>query len=117
MTTKEEKIETYAQAILDEIGHKEVHSELLEGIVNHLGPAVYNADAELVAGTDPQEIKTIKNNFLLRKLDLSHISDTELDEAINEAIELYGKSHKSKYRAIIYYLLTQKFEKEYLFTK
>lgn len=33
MATREEKIEVYAQAILNEIGHEEVHSELLQGIV------------------------------------------------------------------------------------
>lgn len=115
MATREEKIEVYAQAILDEIGHDEVHNELLSGIVKHLGPAVFNDDAELVAGSDPEEIKTVKNNFLLKKLDLTNVDDEELDNAIDEAIELYGRSHRSKYRAVIYYLLAQKFEKEHLF--
>ncbi|MFP4402109.1 MAG: DUF2853 family protein [Candidatus Nanoarchaeia archaeon] len=115
MATREEKIETYAQAILEEIGHKKVHNELLEGIVKHLGSAVHDADAELVAGTDPSEVKTIKDNFLKDKLELDNVSEEKLDEAIDEAIELYGRSHKRKYRAIIYYLLAQKFKKEHLF--
>lgn len=117
MATREEKIEQYAKAILDEIGHNEVHSELLEGIVKHLGPAVFNDDAELVSGTDPEEIKRVKESFLQKKLELDNASDEELDSAIDEAIELYGRSHRSKYRAVIYYLLAQKFEKEHLFTQ
>ncbi len=51
------------KAILDEIDHEEVHSELLESIVKHLGPSVFNADAELVSGTDPEEIKLVKKIY------------------------------------------------------
>jgi hypothetical protein len=33
-------------------------------------------------------------------------------EAINKVIEIYGKSERNKYRAVVYYMLTMHFGKD-----
>jgi len=35
----------------------------------------------------------------------------DLDEKINEVMEAIGKSERKKYRAVVYYLLVEKFDK------
>ncbi|WP_317193361.1 DUF2853 family protein [Polaribacter sp. BAL334] len=71
---------------------------------------MYNADSETVAGSDPKELETIKNNFLIKKLGLPDSS--ELDEKITEVMERIGTSERKKYRAVVYYMLVKKFDKE-----
>jgi hypothetical protein len=81
--------------------------DLLTKVTIGCGPAIYNADASTVAGTQAHELETVKNNFLVGKLGLS--DGPELDAAIAKAIDTYGKSERSKYRAVIYYMLTKHF--------
>lgn len=83
---------------------------LLTKVTIGCGPAIYNADSETVAASQPTELETVRKNFLLKKLGLA---DTPaLDDAINAAIETYGKSERNKYRAVFYYLLVKHFGKE-----
>jgi hypothetical protein len=84
--------------------------DLLTKVTIGCGPSIYNADASTVAGSQPAEIETVKNNFLIKKLGLSASDD--LDGAIAKAIETYGKSERNKYRAVVYYMLTKHFGKE-----
>jgi hypothetical protein len=79
-------------------------------VTKGLGPSIYNADAETVSGSDPKELETVKNNFLIKKLGLKDSAD--LDKGIAAVIEQYGKSNRNKYRAVVYYLLTKHFKKE-----
>lgn len=74
------------------------------------GPSIYNADASTVAGSQPAEVETVKNNFLMKKLGLA--DGPQLMDAINSVIETYGKSERTKYRAVIYYMLAKHFGKE-----
>lgn len=83
---------------------------LLEKVTIGCGPAIYNPDAEIVAATDPEEIARIRQNFLIKKLGLP--DDEKLTEAINAAIDIYGRSERHKYRAVVYYLLVKHFVKE-----
>lgn len=83
---------------------------LLEKVTIGCGPAIYRADAALVAGSDPQELQTIKTNFLIRKLGLADGPD--LDAAIDAVLERYGRSNRQKHRAVVYYLLTRHFGRE-----
>ena len=83
---------------------------LLTKVTIGCGPAIYNADAATVAGSQPQELETVKKNFLIKKLGLRDGPD--LDAAINTVIETYGRSERNKYRAVIYYMLTKHFGKE-----
>ena len=86
------------------------NSELLTAVTKGLGPSIYKKDAETVSGSDPRELETVKNNFLIKKLGLA---DTpELDEKIGEVMERIGKSERNKYRAVVYYMLVKKFDKE-----
>lgn len=84
--------------------------DLLTKVTIGCGPSIYNADASTVAGSQEAELETVKNNFLIKKLGLA--DGPELMDAINAAIETYGKSERNKYRAVFYYLLVKHFGKE-----
>jgi hypothetical protein len=83
---------------------------LLEKVARGCGPSIYNNDASTVAGSDPKELETVKKNFLVGKLGLTEKDD--LDGAITGVIETFGSSNRNKYRAMFYYMLTEKFNKQ-----
>jgi hypothetical protein len=83
---------------------------LLTKVTIACGPAIYNDDASTVAASQPAELETVKNNFLIKKLGLPDAP--ELMEALNAVIDQYGRSERNKYRAVVYYLLTKHFGKE-----
>ena len=85
-------------------------ADLLKAVTKGLGPSIYKKDAETVSGTDKKELETVKKNFLIKKLGLSDSSD--LDSAIDSVLEKIGKSERSKYRAVVYYMLAVHFGKE-----
>ena len=84
--------------------------DLLTKVTIGCSPSIYNADASTVAGSQPAELETVKNNFLMKKLGLA--DGPQLMDAINSVIETYGKSERTKYRAVIYYMLAKHFGKE-----
>jgi hypothetical protein len=84
--------------------------ELLTKVTIGCGPAIYDADAETVAASQASELETVKRNFLVRKLGLK--DGPELMAAIDAAVEIYGRSERNKYRAVLYYLLVKHFGKE-----
>lgn len=84
--------------------------DLLTKVTIGCGPAIYDADASTVAGTQPGELETVKNNFLIKKLGLS--DGPELMAAINSCLDTYGRSERNKYRVVVYYMLTKHFHKE-----
>jgi hypothetical protein len=67
------------------------------------------SNTELLAAVT-KGLATVKNNFLIKKLGLSDSS--ELDAGIEEVMERIGKSERKKYRAVVYYMLVKKFDKE-----
>jgi len=88
--------------------------DLLTKVTIGCGPAIYSADSETVAASDAAELETLKKNFLIKKLGLA---DTPaLSEAINAAIDTYGRSERNKYRAVVYYLLVKHFGKESVYS-
>jgi hypothetical protein len=87
---------------------------LLTKVTIGCGPSIYNADASTVAGSQPSELETVKNSFLMKKLGLA--DEPELMAAIDKAIETYGRSERNKYRAVIYYMLTKHFGKESIYS-
>lgn len=87
-----------------------LEDSLIESVTKGLGPSIYKADAETVASSDPEEIKRLKANFLVKKLGLA--DDANLDTAIEEVFTQIGKSNRNKYRVLVYALLVQKFKKE-----
>lgn len=84
--------------------------ELLVKVAKGCGPSIYNNDASTVAGSDEKELDTVKKNFLIKKLGLSEKDD--LDGAIKGVINTFGSSNRNKYRAMFYYMLTEKFGKQ-----
>ena len=109
MNKRDELITKYAADLKNKCG---VNPDmvLLTKITVALGPSIYNADSSTVSGSDENELNTVKNSFLINKLGLS--DDDNLDVAITSAINIYGKSNRNKYRAVIYYLLVKHFGKE-----
>lgn len=86
------------------------NTDLLAAVTKGLGPSIYKADAETVSGSDAKELATVKNNYLIKKLGLA--DSKELDAGIEEVMERIGKSERKKYRAVVYYMLMKKFDKE-----
>lgn len=87
---------------------------LLTKVTIGCGPAIYNADASTVAGSQSSELETVKNNFLIKKLGLA--DGPKLMEAIDSVIEIYGRSERNKYRAVVYYMLIKHFSKEAVYS-
>ena len=108
MSKFDEKVALYKKFMDD----RDIRSntDLLTAVTKGLGPSIYKADAETVSGSDAKELATVKNNFLIKKLGLE--DSPELDEKIGEVIERIGKSERKKYRAVVYYMLVKKFDKE-----
>ncbi len=109
MSKRDALIEKYADDLKNKIGVTP-DMDLLRKVTIGCGPSIYNADSSTVSATDKSELETVKNNFLIKKLGLS--DGPELDAAIDKVMEQYGRSERNKYRAVVYYLLTQHFGKE-----
>ncbi|CUH51433.1 DUF2853 family protein [Shimia marina] len=109
MGKRDALIAKYAEDLKNKCGI-EPDMDLLTKVTIGCGPAIYNDDASTVASSQPEELETVKNNFLIKKLGLS--DGPELMSAIDAVIETYGKSERNKYRAVVYYMLTKHFGKE-----
>jgi hypothetical protein len=83
---------------------------LLSKVTIGCGPAIYSADGETVAASQPSELELVKRNFLMKKLGLK--DGPELDAAIDAVIETYGRSERNKYRPVVYYMLVRHFGRE-----
>ncbi|MBT8280381.1 MAG: DUF2853 family protein [Muriicola sp.] len=111
---REVLIEKYAETLRTKFNHAP-DMALLRKVTIGLGPSIYNRDSANVSGSDEKELARVKESFLIKKLGLQ---DSEvLDKAIHDIIEEYGVSERTKYRAVIYYLLTKKFDKENVYKK
>ncbi len=90
-----------------------INDDLLEQVTRGLGPSIYDNDANRVSGSDPDELATVKNNYLIKKLGLA--DGPELDTAIAEVMDKLGSSNPNKYRALVYALLCEKFGKQSIY--
>jgi len=86
-----------------------VNEEAVAGIVRHCGIALRNRDSSLVAGTDPEELKRVRESWLKKKLALTE-SDADLDKAIHDVMQKM-KADRAKGRVTVYYLLAEHFKK------
>ena len=109
MSRRAELIQKYADDLQSKCGMTP-DMDLLTKVTIGCGPAIYNADAETVAGSQESELETVKANFLMKKLGLP--DGPNLMQAIDSVIETYGRSERNKYRAVIYYMLVKHFGKE-----
>lgn len=108
MSKFDEKLELYKKFMDDR--KLPYSADLLKAVTKGLGPSIYKRDAETVSGSDAKELETVKKNFLIKKLGLA--DSPELDKAIDEVMVTIGKSERNKYRAVVYYMLAKKFNKE-----
>ena len=113
MGRRDDLIAKYADDLKNKCGMTP-DMDLLTKVTIGCGPTIYNADASTVAGSQPSELETVKNSFLMKKLGLA--DEPELMAAIDKAIETYGRSERNKYRAVIYYMLTKHFGKESIYS-
>ena len=109
MGKRDDLIAQYADDLKNKCGMS-ADMDLLTKVTIGCGPAIYNADASTVAASQDHELDTVKDNFLIKKLGLP--DGPELMDAINKAIDTYGRSERNKYRAVMYYMLTKHFGKE-----
>jgi Protein of unknown function (DUF2853) len=114
MSKRDELIAKYAADLQEKCGVKP-DMDFLTKVVIGCGPSIYNKDSSTVSGSDEKELATVKNNFLVKKLGLK--DSPELDKGIDAVMEQYGRSNKSKYRAVVYYLLATHFKKESAYNK
>ncbi len=112
MGKRDDLIAQYADDLKNKCG-MQPDMDLLTKVTIGCGPAIYNADASTVAATQPAELETVKNNFLIKKLGLS--DSPALMEAIDSVLDTYGRSERNKYRAVVYYMLTKHFGKESIY--
>lgn len=109
MGKRDELIDMYAADLRDKCGMSP-DMDLLKKVTIGCGPAIYDADASTVAASQPAELETVKNNYLIKKLGLS--DGPELMAAVNSVIDTYGRSERNKYRAVVYYMLAKHFGRE-----
>ena len=109
MGKRDDLIAQYAEDLKNKCGMTP-DMGLLTKVTIGCGPAIYNADASTVAGSQASELETVKENFLIKKLGLN--DGPELKDGINKALQTYGQSERNKYRAVVYYMLTKHFGKE-----
>jgi hypothetical protein len=108
MSKFDEKILFYKEA-MDKMGLT-YEDELFDKVTRGLGPSIFKRDAASVSTSDPGELETVKQNFLIKKLGLE---DGEyLDNAIAVVADKMGKTNRVKYRAIFYYLLVKELGQE-----
>lgn len=114
MSKREELINKYAAELKEKTG--EVPDiDLLKKVVISLGPSIYNYDSSTISLIDKSELETVKNNFLIKKLGLT--DGPELNNAIESILNKYGESNRTKYRAVVYYLLAKHFGKEEVYSQ
>ena len=109
MSKRDELIAKYAEDLKDKCGMT-ADMDLLTKVTIGCGPSIYNRDASTVSSSDEKELNTVKNNFIKKKLGVN--DDAKATAALNSVMETYGKSNRTKYRAVIYYMLTKELNKE-----
>jgi hypothetical protein len=76
----------------------------VDSLLKYLSIALRNPDSALVASSDPDELKTVHNNWAKKKLGVT--DDAAIDAAIKTVVEkMKGNNHKS--RAAFYYLVAE----------
>lgn len=80
---------------------------VVAAIVNYCGIALQNKDSSLVSFSDPAETGRVRENYLKKKLGLTH-DDATLDSSI-AAVGDRMKGDPTKNRVTVYYLLAEHF--------
>jgi len=112
MNQRDKLIIKYAEDLKSKF-NIEPDMSLLKEVTIACGPSIYNRDSATVSSSEPSELERIKTHFLTKKLRLD--SDLDFDTPINQIMEVYGKTHRTKYRVVVYYLLVKHFGKEAIY--
>lgn len=107
MGKRDELIEKYADQMRTKLGITP-DMDFLRKVTIGCGPSIYNRDASTVAASDKSELETVKNNFLIKKLGLK--DGPAVDDGLATVIAKY--TERTKYRAVVYYMLAKHFGKE-----
>jgi hypothetical protein len=107
MSKFNEAIATYKSFMGEKLEMKNINEGLLTELAQLLGPAIYDADASLVACSDKGETGRVKELFLIKELGLENTP--KLDEAIQAVCKQMGTSNRKKFRVVFYYLLLEFF--------
>jgi hypothetical protein len=83
-----------------------VDEKAVAAIVKHLGIALKSADASLVSCSSKDELATVRESWLKKKLGLTD-DDAKLDKLIGDVCTAM-KSETRKSRVTFYYLLAEK---------
>lgn len=83
-----------------------VDEKAIAAIVKHLGIALKSADASLVSCSSKDELATVRDSWLKKKLGLTD-DDVKLDKLIGDVCTAM-KSETRKSRVTFYYLLAEK---------
>ncbi len=88
--------------------------DLLKQIAIGLGPAIYNRDSGTVSSSEENELLRLKDKFLVGKLGLD--PDDDLDGPLMDIMHRYGRTNRTKYRVVVYYLLVKHYNKESVYS-
>ena len=95
----------HAKCCADINKYSKANHDLVTSMLKTYRLVLSKADTRLVACTDPQELATVKKNFLQKKLGLKK-SDEELDALLAKVCEQMKES-RQKNRLTFYYLLVE----------
>ena len=107
MTKFQEAIGTYTSFMSDKLGMTDINEGTLVALAQMLGDNIFDRDAALVACSDKNELKTVKELFLIKELGLTE-DKKAFDEAIKAVCAEMGASNRKKFRVVFYYLLLNK---------
>jgi len=96
------KLKAQAISQLNDSGVSSIDDGLLSDLVGRMRLIVNNKDAILVSGTDPSELETVRNNFVVKKLGID-----DKDKAMAAIHKVADKMSgiKQKNRAAFYYMV------------
>ena len=94
MGKRDDLIAQYADDLKNKCGMNP-DMDLLTKVTIGCGPAIYDADASTVAASQPAEIETVKNNFLIKKLGLSDGPETGCRDQ-QKPWKTYGQSERKQ---------------------
>ena len=112
MNQRDKLIVKYAEDLRTKF-NVEPDLDILKKVTIACGPAIYNRDSATISRSEESELERVKTNFLLRKLQLD--PEEDLDGPLSDYLGTYGRTHRTKYRVVIYYLLVKHYGKEAIY--
>lgn len=89
---------------MQSLGIKNVNASDFGAIVEMLGAANFNADASMVATSNPDELESVYARYVADEL---KVSDKNTGMKMVKKVAAKMKNERRKYRAVFYYLLKE----------